>query len=142
MTRINLVPVEELSDQHLLAEYRELPRIVHAVISKKVLIKDIPDSYRLGTGHVKFFYNKIIFLSERYQLIFAELRFRGFLKDSVFSASGLSDEIKESGYCEEKEYHFSLDEIAISRARIVEKIIKKASWYKWTSRDRPDYARF
>jgi len=32
MTRINLVPPEELCDQHLLAELRELPRIPNAVL--------------------------------------------------------------------------------------------------------------
>ena len=38
----------------------------------------------------------------------------------------MPDKIKylKRNICEEKEYHFSLDEIAISRARIVEKIIK------------------
>lgn len=34
MTRINVVPVTELTDKHLLAEYRELPRIFGA--SKKM----------------------------------------------------------------------------------------------------------
>lgn len=28
MTRINVIPVSELSDQHLIAEYRELPRVL------------------------------------------------------------------------------------------------------------------
>ena len=31
MTRINLTLVSELADQHLMAEYRELPRIFGAV---------------------------------------------------------------------------------------------------------------
>lgn len=30
MTRINVVPVSELVDKHLVAEYRELPRIYKA----------------------------------------------------------------------------------------------------------------
>jgi hypothetical protein len=33
MTRINLIPVEELTDQHLLAEHREIKRIPNAVIN-------------------------------------------------------------------------------------------------------------
>ena len=49
MTRINLVKVEELSDQHLIAEYRELPRC----LKQKVNLKDAPDRYTLGKGHVK-----------------------------------------------------------------------------------------
>ena len=31
MTRINLTLVSELADQHLMAEYRELPRVFGAV---------------------------------------------------------------------------------------------------------------
>lgn len=35
MTRINLIPPEELCDQHLLAEHRELTRIPNAVARGK-----------------------------------------------------------------------------------------------------------
>lgn len=49
MTRINVVPVEELSDAWLIAEYRELPRVLNGNFS----IKDAPNRYKLGTGHVK-----------------------------------------------------------------------------------------
>lgn len=34
MTRINLLPASELTDQHLIAEYRELPRIFTIVRTK------------------------------------------------------------------------------------------------------------
>lgn len=41
MTRINLIPVEELTDQHLMAEYRELPMIVKAEDASHVkILKD------------------------------------------------------------------------------------------------------
>ena len=33
MTRINVVPVKELSDQHLIAEYRELQRVIKQQIN-------------------------------------------------------------------------------------------------------------
>ena len=66
MTRINTVPVECLSDKHLLAEYRELPRIFTAVAkiydSGNQLPTDIPPNYKLGAGHVKFFYDKLLWL--------------------------------------------------------------------------------
>ena len=39
MTRINLVPPEELCDQHLLAEHRELTRIPNAVAKGKYHLK-------------------------------------------------------------------------------------------------------
>lgn len=92
MTRINVVPVECLTDRHLLAEYRELPRIFTAV---KELIEngktpsdvDIPDSYKLGKGHVKFFYNKLTWLQHRFSLLYQELLIRGFdMDDGLYSA--------------------------------------------------------
>ena len=54
MTRINCIPVEELHDKHLLAEYRELPRVFSLARGDA----DIPDTYRMGKGHVTFFYDK------------------------------------------------------------------------------------
>lgn len=78
MTRINLVDPSQLTNKHLLAEYRELPRIFTAVIKLQKQGKhpsdiDIPNSYVLGKGHVKFFYNKIGWLRLRYERIIKEL---------------------------------------------------------------------
>ena len=82
MTRINVVSVQALSDQHLGAEYRELPRIFGAVrkkvtngVSLSSLV--IPGSYCLGDGHVTFFYNKLGFLTQRYRALCAECLVRG-----------------------------------------------------------------
>ena len=74
MTRINLVPPAELCDKHLLAEYRELPRVF-------ALARDCPDApreYKLGAGHVKFFYDKLGFLQERFGALVEECLRRGF----------------------------------------------------------------
>lgn len=89
MTRINLVPPSILTNKHLMAEYRELPRIFTAVRklmdkceprrgdawTKLMVSKEITNEYVLGKGHVKFFYNKIPYLLERYKNICSELRF-------------------------------------------------------------------
>lgn len=74
MTRINVVPVEELCDQHLFAEFRELTRIPNTIKSgkAKVDINTIPKEYVLGAGHVKFFYNKLAWLQNRYEQLFFE----------------------------------------------------------------------
>ena len=74
MTRINVVPVEELCDQHLLAEYRELPR----VFALAKLCSDAPKQYVLGSGHVKFFYDKLCFVYFRLTLLIQECERRGF----------------------------------------------------------------
>lgn len=60
MTRINLTLVSELADQHLMAEYRELPRIFGAVrerIAKGQGFDDISKDFRLGTAK-QFIHNK------------------------------------------------------------------------------------
>lgn len=79
MTRINAgIPVEELSDKHLLAEHREIKRIPNAVCFGRANVEVIPEKFTLGKGHVKFFYDKNKFLYNRYCDIYNECKKRGF----------------------------------------------------------------
>ena len=79
MTRINVgVKPEELTRQHLIAEHREIKRIPNAVASGKCRLENIPDDFRLGAGHVKFFYNKLGYLLRRYKKIYQECISRGY----------------------------------------------------------------
>ncbi|MGC6406316.1 pyrimidine dimer DNA glycosylase/endonuclease V [Bisgaard Taxon 45] len=78
MTRINLIAPTELCDQHLLAEHRELTRIPNAVAKGKFSLIGQPEDYKLGTGHVRFFFNKLSFLKKRYDLLHHECKARGF----------------------------------------------------------------
>lgn len=79
MTRINVIPVETLCDQHLLAEYTELAPVVLNVVNGKARnIKGAPKHYKLNTGHVLFFRDKLVYLIERYDQLVAELRARGY----------------------------------------------------------------
>lgn len=77
MTRINCVPVQELTRQHLVAEYRELPR-VFSLARKPKSGEVFPQQYTLGTGHVKFFYNRLGYLAERHTQIVREMKRRGY----------------------------------------------------------------
>lgn len=78
MTRINCIPVSELTDQHLLAEYRELPRL--SKLARLPNPKEVfPLNYKMGTGHVKFFYDKGEYLRRRFEdEIVPEMLSRGF----------------------------------------------------------------
>lgn len=84
MTRINCIPPQELTDKHLFAEWREMPRLVGNLNkslhrkSKPFTAEEIPDTYTLGKGHVKFFYNKFTWLHERHQNLTKELLKRNF----------------------------------------------------------------
>ncbi|WP_290521475.1 pyrimidine dimer DNA glycosylase/endonuclease V [Aggregatibacter sp. oral taxon 458] len=78
MTRINLIPPKDLCDQHLLAEHCELTRIPNAVAKDKFHLKGQPEEYKLGEGHVRFFFNKMAFLKRRYDELHTECKARGF----------------------------------------------------------------
>jgi len=79
MTRINCgIPPAELSNKHLLAEHREIKRVPNLVRVGKYSMKGQPSEFTLGTGHVKFFYDKLGYLLERYRLLYAECINRGF----------------------------------------------------------------
>lgn len=83
MTRINLVDPGMLHDKHLLAEYRELPRVyglVRDAIARGWTPDDprIPGEFLLGKGHVTFFYNKLGWLNDRFdRLVYEGIRVRG-----------------------------------------------------------------
>lgn len=83
MTRINVIPPRKLSRQHLLAEYRELPRVFALVrkaqgrgITPQTL--KAPPCYTLGKGHVLFFYDKLLWLVLRHTLLVDEMLRRGY----------------------------------------------------------------
>lgn len=72
MTRINVIPIQELSNVHLLAEHREIKRIPNVIASWKYNLEWQPTAYTLGTWHVKFFYDKLGFLYHRYVGLYNE----------------------------------------------------------------------
>jgi deoxyribonuclease (pyrimidine dimer) len=82
VTRINLgIASSDLCDQHLLAEYRELPRIwsdVSKLLQRGEGVYHIPNTFTLGTGHVCYFRNKGRYLHTRWESLCAEMRGRGF----------------------------------------------------------------
>ena len=79
MSRINVaIMPAELTDRHLIAEHREIKRVPNVIKSGRYSMKDQPESFTLGTGHVKFFYDKLLYLKKRYDTLYEECRKRGF----------------------------------------------------------------
>lgn len=81
MTRINSgIPVIHLTDEHLLAEHREISRLPSCLVRslKSGSIKHIPPSFRLGKGHVLFFLDKGEYTLRRYKELHVESIKRGF----------------------------------------------------------------
>lgn len=79
MTRINLIPVQELTDQHLFAEFREIKMVPKSLARSLVarglegVLRIIPAEFTLNTGHVSFFYDKGLYLPRRYLELREEL---------------------------------------------------------------------
>jgi deoxyribonuclease (pyrimidine dimer) len=84
MTRINLIPPKDLNTKHLVAEYREIARLpdnLKKSLNRKTKpfnLTEIPQKYTLGTGHVKFFYDKMLFLQKRFESLVNEMLRRGY----------------------------------------------------------------
>lgn len=133
MTRINLIPVELLLDQHLIAEYRELP-MVHASLRRSLVAVDgrasklkIPNSFRLNAGHVSFFYNKQPFLYARWLQLISELRKRGFQIDPA--SRNLDWSVFET--VKQVSWQPSIRDKILSFERIVIRHGQKHQWYKY-----------
>ena len=94
MTRINTIPPQELCDKHLMAEIREITRIPNTIKSGKAKIEGIHESFRLGSGHVKFFYDKLGYLEKRYKQLYDECIHREFnVQDNSGSFKDLPPEL-------------------------------------------------
>lgn len=133
MTRINAdYELKKLMDQHLMAEYRELPMVIAALKRSlrtqpvNTVLKKIPNSFTLNSGHVTFFYNKLTFLSRRYDRLIIELKERGYKLDSErkLDFTGIPEVFFKDWQAREK------DNLVVE-ARINEKIQMKPQWYKY-----------
>jgi len=120
MTRINVIPVEELADQHLLAEARELPRIPNAILKGRYNLSGMPSEYTLGQGHVKMFYTRLGFLKRRYDQLHRECLERGFNVEYRFPEGLPADMMGD--------YTPTEHALKINRERIITRWPKKARY--------------
>lgn len=133
MTRINVISPKELSDQWLLAEYRELPRII---LQQRIYIGDAPEKYCLGKGHVKWAVLHANYCLWRYYNICEEMKFRGFTVNYPYEdLDKCADDIR----LYTKMYIPDENDMQINKQRLIEKYKLKPTWYKWTNRKKPEW---
>ena len=133
MTRINIIPVSELTDQHLIAEYREItmvPAALNRTLNSKIGFQKekVKKKFTLNSGHVYFFYDKCEYLNNRYKEIIVEIKKRGFSPDpnrkfpkEVFPKDLYND------------WKPNKEDQKIIKKRLKEKIDLKPDWYRKTS---------
>lgn len=129
MTRVNTVDPSELYDQHLAAEAVEILMICSNL--KRTLRsragfqpKKVPPTYRMGAGHVYFFYNKGRYLYRRFQSIQDEMLNRGMSPEAEFPI-----EVWPNSLFNDWEPNEAA--IAVSRERIAERVSQKPGWYRY-----------
>ena len=134
MTRINIIEPSELTDQHLIAEYREIFMVggsLRRTLKSKSGYQEskVPKNFTLNNGHVYFFYNKGKYLHERYLDLVNEMKSRGMRPDP-------ERQFKKEQWPSEfyKDWEPNEKDIELIRKRIKEKINKKPGWYRWTNR--------
>lgn len=120
MTRINTVSVRQLSRQHLQGEKKEITRVfghVRKAQARGLTVKTFngPENYVLGTGHVKFFYNKLKWIWDRYVALTGEMHRRGY-NATLIPLESLMEGIDPSWF---RTYTPTEADIMINRFRLV-----------------------
>ena len=139
--RINIIPVNFLSDQHLIAEYREikmLPKLAVRIIKSKsgLDINKISKEYTLNTGHGYFFVNKLTYIEKRFSQLCDEIKKRKFalnstlLFDNNYDYSVLTPDLYNDYIPSKEEQLINIERIKL---RINEMSQKKKNFYKFYS---------
>ena len=119
MTRVNTVEPALLSGPHLVAEYREITRVfaLSAAAHCKSTVS-VPPSYRMGAGHVTFFYDKLGFIERRHRSLVEEMQRRGYKPTILEAAAGWRDKIPAIAW---RDWMPSAADVATNLARLVER---------------------
>lgn len=136
MTRINAdISPEALTDQHLMAEWREIkmvPKALKRALKTKSVadvMKSIPKNFCLNTGHVKHFYDKMGFLQDRYEKLTKELVNRGYQIDTNKQLP-----VDDIPYVFFKNASYTSTDRAIVKSRIVQRVGEKPTFYRMNSK--------
>ena len=78
---------------------------------------EIPSQYKLGTGHVKFFFNKMKFLQTRFEQLVNEMNRRGYTTNYTDSSIFIPHNKEFYG-----DYIPTIEAMSINRERIQERL--------------------
>ena len=129
--RCNLIFPWFLTDQHLMAERRELrmipPLLKKRIDSGKHTMRELPPRFTLGKGHMLFWLDKMLYLAKRFDALTEEMVRRGFkpnsdltLDTSYATLSGMLNDWEPQP-----------EDYVIIVERIRERVMKKMGWYRY-----------
>lgn len=132
MTRINLMHPTVLTRRHLVAEYKEITQILHPLsraIANGTVLDNIPTNYTLNGGHVRFWYDKGLWIENRITLLKDEMLRRGVKVDldlfttrtarirSTFSPTLMND------------WQHTKKDMLVNAERVIQRIAEKPHLY-------------
>lgn len=123
MVRVNIIDPGKLADQHLIAEYDEI-LMLFGYVKRFPEKKNIPSTYRLGTGHIRFFKDKLLYLKKRHDLLKEEMKKRGFKSLRTIDLKHYPQEL-----C--NDWNPTQQDESIIFTRLREKLEKKEGWYRY-----------
>jgi deoxyribonuclease (pyrimidine dimer) len=129
MVRINLINPRYLTDQHLIAEYLEIIMLISYIKKFQNNKVEIPIEYCLGKGHMLFFKDKVLYLKKRHEQIKEEMSKRGFKTNKKINIKKINKNLL-------KDYKVKEKDLNIIRKRLIEKINKKPSYYRYYGENR------
>lgn len=135
--RINVgIDVKTLTDEHLLAEHREIHMLPYFVkkVKETGSINGAPSKFKLGKGHILFFTNKVGYVLKRYDKVHQECLRRGFeVKDYRHDLEAVNDG---------NDYHVDSNEVQMIVSRIWDRITHspKNVWHYCGKKISPDEA--
>jgi len=126
MVRINIIDPRYLLDQHLLAEWNEIQMLL-GYVQKYPELEGIPETYKLGKGHIKFFKDKILYLYCRLKQIKDEAESRGSVLKDIDSV------IRNYVIPHENinDWKPTVEDKEVIVERLLDKHAQKPEWYTW-----------
>ena len=147
MTRINCVDPSVLTTKHLIAEWHELPRVFTLILAhcKKLQsahyatdvrwLLSVHREYKMGIGHVKFFYPRAQWLKERYVALYKEMHRRrmnvntGILKSNLMKAKAIPTQYCNSWVPTPTDWEKNIERLYEKNPQAYSKIKVRPTWY-------------
>lgn len=129
--RINIIKPRFLTDNHLIAEYRETKMATYYYVRSKeskngIDRKLISERYTLNKGHGYMWYDKFGYLQKRFVWIIEEMKVRGFQTNfTELNFAGIDEEWNYG------DFNPTQEDIRINLDRILIRIAKQPRWYKY-----------
>jgi len=119
VVRINLIEPKQLSDQHLIAEYREI-LLLFGYYRKHPVIRP-SDDHRCP---MRFYQNKLLYLKNRFETLKDEMRTRNFKPQKHI-------ELIHYDNSNFKDFEPNETQVRQIKERITQRINERPTWYRY-----------